>query len=902
MVTKGKGINLMKTVIVAGDLVWDNNLVQCPAAPATHHELLDSAILHRRAGGAWYLMDLISTACSDLETDVKGPNRRSPRKSTSQAYQLWSLHEKKAGSKEKVWRISQFMGCQTTSQEVSREYLPDDGSAIPDVLVLDNLCLGFFRENYKLLKAFKNTNKDYPGKIIIKVSSLQIHAPFWDLLLAEDKKHAERLTVVLPARALRERGAAISQGLSWDRTVEETVKEFEHGHSSLDLARCERVIVSFGHEGVASFSRQSERSPLNFERFLYHPREHEGTFRSRMPGRIFGSASIFTAAMVRHALEPGSFPLFIALGRALASVRKNHELGGGENKFNSDSAHNEIRQIFHPPKNKKEPSSIFSTAFPHEVLRVPISKKQPATHSDLLHDLTGFGYEYVAAHALDTVLRGPDKALGNVPMANYGHYLTADREEIERINGIRDLIASYQANPKDRKPLSIAVFGSPGSGKSFAIKQLALELFGSRKAILEFNLSQLKSVEDLHVAFHQVRDASVRGEIPLVFWDEFDSRDLKWLKEFLAPMQDAEFMAGSVAHPFGKAIFVFAGGTSSFFESFDKSKGPQKDKDFKNKKGPDFVSRLRGFVNIKGPNPVGYSVGGDESSPKGEGSSQGEAANSSYKKLAGDDPAHLIRRAILLRSILQRDCPQFIDPETKNASISSSVVRGFLRVHEYLHGARSLEAIVKMSDLVNVRHFNAASLPPPDLLHLHVTEDFLEHVNKGQLELPVIEVIAKACHEAWRKQKVKDGWKQASKRNDDKKEHPWLLPFDDPEFPEPVRESNRITARLVQAKLHEVDCQIKMPGYVKEGESSLKSFSPDDKEKLVDIEHDIWLRKHLLDGYDYAEETNESLRLHRDILPFNKLPEADQELDRALIDSLIPALSEKGYKVVKGKG
>jgi hypothetical protein len=140
----------MKTVVVAGDLVWDNNLVQCPAAPATHYELLDSAILHRRAGGAWYLMDLISMACSDLDTDVKGPNKRTPKKSTSQAYQLWSLHEKKAGSKKKkkVWRISQFMGCQTTLQEVSREYLPDYGSgaAIPDVLVMDNLCLGFFRK------------------------------------------------------------------------------------------------------------------------------------------------------------------------------------------------------------------------------------------------------------------------------------------------------------------------------------------------------------------------------------------------------------------------------------------------------------------------------------------------------------------------------------------------------------------------------------------------------------------------------------------------------------------------------------------------------------------------------------------------------------------------------------
>ena len=166
---QGKGINQMKTVVVAGDLVWDNNLVQCPAAPATHHELLDSAILHRRAGGAWYLMDLISMVCSDLETDVKGPNRRTPKKSTSQAYQLWSLHEKKAGSKEKVWRISQFMGCQMTSQEVSGEYLPDygSGSAIPDVLVLDNLCLGFFRENYKLLETFKiKVSQTFQGTII----------------------------------------------------------------------------------------------------------------------------------------------------------------------------------------------------------------------------------------------------------------------------------------------------------------------------------------------------------------------------------------------------------------------------------------------------------------------------------------------------------------------------------------------------------------------------------------------------------------------------------------------------------------------------------------------------------------------------------------------------------------
>ncbi len=95
---------------------------------------------------------------------------------------------------------------------------------------------------------------------------------------------------------------------------------------------------------------------------------------------------------------------------------------------------------------------------------------------------------------------------------------------------------------------------------------------GDRIEDLTFNLSQMKDASDIADALHQVRDAGLRGKLPFVLWDEFDS-DLAgsafgWLRHFLAPMQDGAFQQGQILHPIGKAIFVFAGGTSSRLAEF----------------------------------------------------------------------------------------------------------------------------------------------------------------------------------------------------------------------------------------------------------------------------------------------------------------------------------------------
>ncbi len=57
---------------------------------------------------------------------------------------------------------------------------------------------------------------------------------------------------------------------------------------------------------------------------------------------------------------------------------------------------------------------------------------------------------------------------------------------------------------------------------------------------------------------------------------------------------------------------------------------------------------------------------------------------------------------------------------------------------------------------------------------------------------PLVEVIAKNVHEVWARNRIDEGWTHADKRDDDKKHHPCLIPYED--LPESEKAYDRATA------------------------------------------------------------------------------------------------------------
>jgi hypothetical protein len=430
----------------------------------------------------------------------------------------------------------------------------------------------------------------------------------------------------------------------------------------------------------------------------------------------------------------------------------------------------------------------------------------------------------------------------------------------------------YRDQELHEKPLSFGVFGAPGSGKSFGIIEVAKSIFGGKFPKLEFNLSQWNDPQQLHHAFQDVRDARISGGLPLVFWDEFDTglngERLGWLRHFLAPMQDGKFYDGHAFHQIGRCIFVFAGGTSASMREFVAD---LKSENARNAKLPDFASRLKGFVNIRGPNP--------HESASGTG-----------------DRYFVLRRAILLRALLTKYAPQLFQTIDGRAmlSIDPGILRAFLLTKEYRHGARSMEAVVAMSLLAGHMKFERSSLPTEEQLEIHVDgADFLALVHLSELEGAMLEELAEAAHRDYRENRERDGWRFGPTRDNARKLHPLLVDYS--QLSELYKDSNRRLVRTIPRKLARA-------GYIMipvEGTPLPAVPTEEEVEKMARCEHELWMQERTTEGYRPGAVTSEKDLTHEHIKPWDELSEDIKEIDRDLVRGIPELLRRAGYGLAK---
>jgi hypothetical protein len=877
-------------VVVTGDVTMDWHLL-CKrhlrySTSAWNIEHWTRACWQR--GGAALLADLVQAVASRLrqdgraqlavrQTDAPPNDVHCADDRFHHSYALWSLFED--GGKQ-VWRVAQFLGLdpsRTHGTPTATEWMRVVDDA-PDaaLVVLDDANLGF-RDQRSLWPEAITTEGRHPW-ILLKMARPIAEGPLWEHLR---ERFADRLVLVMTVNDLRLTEVQISQGLSWERTAQDVAWELVNNPLVNSLARCACVVVSFGPAGAVALSRLDEESKLIKEPatpkciLFFDPKVIEGMWQQDHPGDMIGYTTSLTAGIARQLmLSPDQPDLDQGIQSGLAAMRTLHLEGYDD----GGAAPPQARLSFPIARIAEElgsDSALFAVAEVQDPVRF---LTEPATEGEKAPDGSYWTIvedrypENLDQVARQIVVEGSEVALRDVPLGRFGYLLTVDRREIEGFRSIAALVREYLAPPRQKRPLSIAVFGPPGSGKSFGITQVANSLAPGQIEVLEFNLSQFESPDELTDALHQVRDVNLSGRIPLVFWDEFDTtlegNRLGWLRYFLAPMQDGSFREGQIVHPIGRSVFVFAGGTSHRMENFGQDLEPE---EFRAAKVPDFISRLKGYVDILGPN----------------------------QQKDRPDPHFLIRRAILLRSILERNAAQLLHEEDgKNVlSIDRGVLRALLEIREYKHGIRSMESIVAMSPLSGKNSFERSSLPPEAQLDLHVDgQEFLALVQQMELVEELLEKLAEAAHEVFCEELRAQAYRLGPTTDEKLKTHNSLKPYK--ELPDEEKEQNRGGVRDIPNKLAR-------SGYIMTPARSNEppfQFPGSHLEQLSMREHERWMKAKLEAGWQYASETDKQRKLNAALLPWDELPEEEKEKDRALVRAIPRILAKAGYTVVKPRG
>ena len=696
--------------------------------------------------GAFRIVEMLKAATSKLPNVTvvsmadsanwsSGSQSKLRARMTSQGTFLDSLVEfslSDEGNAPKVYRVSRRIGAtqyglgkssfnEAEVQSINEECVDEVVSSLSPkteriaCTVINDAAVGFRGvpfENYQ-------SSLDRSNAIVWKTESPLGDGNLW-AGFAGSSSLPNKTVQIVKEECIRHYGVNIREEGSFERAVSEVAANFVAKSEYTKILAANYVVITFPPHGVFLIDRKKD----NISVF----RIKEGRFKAAesSSGGTYGFDSILTAAIAKsfawHQIGKSRFEIRsaivagIAHGIGMWQIHAKH--GYGESSITGPNTFSDcpFKRLFSSRQKIKEISIGYSVvenvASDHKEWSRLDAYKRPNSSQpiDLAIQIVQKGLDNLVSEETKNGKKFEGRNLpswvprieSQAPFASFGSLKSSNRNEIDVFSSLTTIARTYLKTKNWKSPLCYGVFGPPGSGKNFALK----ELMGTVDSkfidnALEFNVAQFTQLSDLVSAFHQAQDRVLQGETPLVVFDEFDcsmgSEPLGWLKFFLAPMEDGQFKHGERMYKIGKAIFVFAGGVKTSFSDFTSTRDADT---FKKAKGPDFVSRLRGHLDIP---------------------------SIKHPRLSGDEELSesvLFRRAMIMRSILERELGSIVNETNKVAEINEDVIRAFLKIREFKHDVRSMKAILQMSSVSTHRaRLNKASLPTSKQLAMHVDAD-----------------------------------------------------------------------------------------------------------------------------------------------------------------------------------
>jgi hypothetical protein len=862
------------TVVLAGDAIIDHHIYrgdrEIPASVGRR-----GTLTRQTPGGATLLFDLLAKVSRRAATQkrlggaasskndfnaVLGLKRDKLKNLSSglQGYGVWQPFPTDRDCKEEVWRLADALGYGESGAHSTPPPYDSDVLARPaDIVVLDDHGLGFrvSTANEAWPACLREADAPQPAWVVLKMGSPVAVGDLWRTVSSD--RLADRTIVVVDIDDIRRGEVRVTSGISWERTALDLVYELSRNPALSPLLKCRHCVVLFGAEGALHVDTPGPGA-RSF-RLIFDPEHMEGDWSESegIKGGATGFRSCLTAAMTtRLALDGTDDSLSQGIIAGLAAMREMHRVGHGEVADGKPGVQFDdgADAILEP---RIRCASVTVPAPPTddspEFRSWTIMAGGRGTSERSLEPLYGI--------ARRVAILGPS-ALTDIPYQEFGKLFVVDRTEIESLRNLRQLIRDYRNLDAGKKPLSVAVFGAPGSGKSFSVKQVARTVLGRDVPILEFNLSQFPGTGELVGALHQVRDKVLEGTMPVVFWDEFDSREYMWLQYLLAPMQDGAFQEGQIVHPIGKCVFVFAGGTSYDFENFGPpARAKQEFDEFRLAKGPDFRSRLNGYLNVLGPN-------------------RRQVYDSQEDRWVDDesDICFPVRRALLLRAFL--GC--FGD---KRLMIDGGVLSAFLELGRYKHGARSMEMVAhQMMTRGLPGQVRRSDLPPAEVMSMHADHDeFMSIANRDLKFKTLAAQLAPAVHKYYRQRYPTP---ETDKPFDQ---------LDDNYKADNVAAAMRIPWVLGLGHLYVVPHEFESS----DSTEDIERIIEEKLELFAEAEHDGWMEYKLLNGWTYGPATNEESRTHWLLVPYSALPEPEKRKDRHGVRNYQAILETVDYKIVR---